>query len=129
MESLKIPEEPPNSASEAETGAQTKRNRARRVSFADTEITSVHFFKRDDDSETPPDSNQSSRNPNTDSGNKNEIVGFFKDLGGDSDDSGDEDGKKSFFRPIGTPSPGSSTAGSATSNDGKSLSNLFIFIY
>ncbi|KAM1016211.1 hypothetical protein ACFX11_045946 [Malus domestica] len=57
---------------------------------------------------------------------ENPVIGFFRDLGGDSDDFRDsddddenDDGRKSFFRPIGSPSPGSSVPCSATSNDGK----------
>ncbi|KAM1010471.1 hypothetical protein ACFX2I_045864 [Malus domestica] len=55
---------------------------------------------------------------------ENPVIGFFRDLGGDSDDFRDsddddenDDGRKSFFRPIGSPSPGSSVPCSATSND------------
>ncbi|PON87997.1 hypothetical protein TorRG33x02_161990 [Trema orientale] len=100
-----------------------KKKRARRVSFADTEITSVHIFNRDEDSETPPlSARPTSRNPNAAALDpENEVIGFFRDLASESDDSGDDDGtldaRKPFFRPIGSPSPGSSTAGSVTSND------------
>lgn len=128
----KIPGEPPNITESGETIAirMKKKKRGRRVSFADTEITSVHIFNRDDesDSDAPPNSKRSSsRSNNADLENDHAVVGFFKDLGGgDSEDSGDDDdeegivdARKSFLRPMGTPSPGSSTAGSATSNDGK----------
>ncbi|CAN6701763.1 unnamed protein product [Malus baccata var. baccata] len=55
---------------------------------------------------------------------ENPVIGFFRDLGGDSDDFRDsddddenDDGRKSFFRTIGSPSPGSSVPCSATSKD------------
>ncbi|XP_012089606.1 uncharacterized protein LOC105647985 [Jatropha curcas] len=124
-----IGEDPCNTETDEETIALRKK-RSRRVSFADREITSVHIFKRDDDSETPPDS--FGKNPS--SGNvsdaENEVIGFFRDLA-DSDDSkemtptrdgyddNDDVGSvgKSFLRPIGSPSPGSSIVASATSNE------------
>ena len=119
----KIPEEPPNTESGETMAVRMKKKRSRRVSFADTEITSVHIFNRDEDYDTPPNSKPSSRNDNGDLDPDNMVIGFFKDLGGDSEDSGDDEGivdaRKSFLRPIGSPSPGSSTAGSVTSNDGK----------
>ncbi|XP_021665480.2 uncharacterized protein LOC110653957 isoform X3 [Hevea brasiliensis] len=116
----------------AETDEETiavRKKRSRRVSFADREITSVHIFNRDEDYETPPDC--SAKDPS--SGNaaeaENEVLGFFRDLA-DSDDSkemsptGDEDdeddivnARKSFLRPVESPSPGSTIVGSATSND------------
>ena len=124
----KVAEEAPHSESEGENRAlRIKKKINRRVSFADTEITSVHFFRRDDDCETPPDSKPSSRGADAGAQPENEVLGFFRDLGGDSDESGeDEEGsvdrRKSFLRPMGSPSPGgSSTAGSAASNDGESL--------
>ncbi|GMN27549.1 hypothetical protein TIFTF001_001705 [Ficus carica] len=137
----KIPDEaPPSATAEAEEEEENldlrlKKKRARRVSFADTEITSVHFFRRDDDYETPPDSKPlSSRSadhaaePQPD----NEVLGFFGDLGGDGYDSGGDDGsvdgRKSFLRPMGSPSPGSSSAGSATSNDGKLTFSFFLLL-
>ncbi|GLT51131.1 hypothetical protein SLA2020_245610 [Shorea laevis] len=95
-----------------------RKKRSRRVSFADREITSVHIFNRDDDYETPPDST-----PRSSSEQEQQILGLFKDLP-DSDDSDNGDhedilvGRKSFLRPIESPSPGgSSINGSATSND------------
>ncbi|CAB4305025.1 unnamed protein product [Prunus armeniaca] len=121
-----VPEDPPcNSETEAETIAlRIKQKRSRRVSFADTEITSVHIFNRDEDYDTPPDPKPQASCQNESAGPENEVVGFFRDLGGDSDDfkdsdddDEDDDGRKSFFRPIGSPSPGSSVPGSATSND------------
>lgn len=129
-----------NTETEDETIA-LKKKRARRVSFADNEITSVHIFRRDDeDSESPLESTKpiSSVEPKN---LENDVLGFFRDLGGDSDEenlkestparnaSGDREGeeegeavdvRKSFLKPIGSPSPGSSTAGSvASTDDGK----------
>ncbi|XP_020231117.1 uncharacterized protein LOC109811716 [Cajanus cajan] len=83
-----------------------KKKRARRVSFADNEITSVHVFRRDDDSSSPSEA------PSDPS-----VVGFFRDLASDSDDDeppqlDDADAAQagnSFLRPIGSPSPGGSS--------------------
>lgn len=109
-----------------------KRKRSRRVSFADTEITSVHIFNRDEDSDNPPDSEPQSSSQNDSAEPVKGVVGFFKDLGGESDDFKDsddeDDGRKSFLRPLGSPSPGSSIPGSATSNDGKLISYFFLLI-
>jgi len=139
MASKDLPSDDP--AANTETGGETvaaRRKRSRRVSFADVEITSVHIFKRDEDyyDTTPPS------DPNPDgpgSADAGEARPLFRDLD-HSDDSreltpsgeyGKEDGeeeedadevgvgRKSFLRPIGSPSPGSSTFGSATSNDGE----------
>ncbi|XP_031744677.1 uncharacterized protein LOC101212645 isoform X2 [Cucumis sativus] len=116
----KDPEETANTATEEESLA-FKKKRARRVSFADREITSVHIFKRDEDYETPPEPQTTPEAALPD----NEVLGFFRDLA-DSDDSResspnlDDDvlgQRKSFLRPLGSPSPGSISAGSATSND------------
>ncbi|CAK7328444.1 unnamed protein product [Dovyalis caffra] len=106
-----------------------RKKRLRRVSFADREITSVHIFNRDDEYETPPDP---SSTKNDISDRDDELQRFFGDLA-DSDDSkeissptgavgNDNDdsinSRKSFFRPLESPSPGSnSIVGSATSND------------
>lgn len=122
----KDPEETANTATEEESLA-FKKKRARRVSFADCEITSVHIFNRDEDYETPPEPQTTPEAALPD----NEVLGFFRDLA-DSDDSResspnlDDDvlgQRKSFLRPLGSPSPGSISAGSATSNDG----TLFCF--
>eukprot|EP00257_Ricinus_communis_P019188 XP_015578103.1 uncharacterized protein LOC8288333 [Ricinus communis] len=121
-----------NSLTDEETVALRKK-RSRRVSFADREITSVHIFNRDEDFETPPDSSSAKKqSSHSISEAENEVIGFFRDLA-DSDDykdmspnddneDDDDDGavtaRKSFLRPIESPSPGSSTVvGSATSND------------
>ncbi|XP_048434241.1 uncharacterized protein LOC125474482 isoform X1 [Pyrus x bretschneideri] len=119
------PDEPCNSETEPETIAlRIKEKRSRRVSFADTEITSVHIFNRDEDYDTPPDPKPQASSQKDFEQAENPVIGFFRDLGGDSDDFRDsddddenDDGGKSFFRPIGSPSPGSSVPGSATSND------------
>ncbi|KAI4308584.1 hypothetical protein L6164_031642 [Bauhinia variegata] len=133
-----------NTKTEDETIAM-KKKRARRVSFVDNEVTSVHIFKRDDeDSETPPRSKPSSGADESRS-KDDAVLGFFRDLGGDSDEEDlrevspsrnggddDDDGevvnvRGSFLRPIRSPSPGSSTAGSvATTDDGKFLFLLFL---
>ncbi|XP_019431938.1 PREDICTED: uncharacterized protein LOC109339029 isoform X2 [Lupinus angustifolius] len=111
--------EPSNNTETEEETTAFRRKRLRRVSFADNEITSVHIFRRDDDdsSGTPPVSTPD-----------HEILGFFSDLAGDSDNDDKEsssppdaeavDGRDSFLRPVGSPSPGgSSTAGSVASTD------------
>ncbi|PRQ52444.1 hypothetical protein RchiOBHm_Chr2g0155571 [Rosa chinensis] len=124
----KTPDEPCISETEVETIAmRIKRKRSRRVSFADTEITSVHIFNRDDeDSDNAPDSELQSSSLNDSAEPDNGAVGFFKDVGGESDDFKDSDddedddgvdGRKSFLRPLGSPSPMSSVPGSATSNN------------
>ncbi|XP_054819274.1 uncharacterized protein LOC129318494 isoform X3 [Prosopis cineraria] len=127
-----------NTETEDETIA-FKKKRARRVSFADNEITSVHIFRRDDeDSESPLESTKPF-SPTDGKSPENEVLGFFRDLAGDSDEEdlkelstprnsggngndNDDDGesvnvRKSFLKPIGSPSPGSSTVGSVASTD------------
>lgn len=122
-------EEPFNTETDEETMALRKK-RLRRVSFADREITSVHIFNRDEDYEQESAAEPSSVDED------NMVLGFFRDLAADSDDSremspeGDDDeetaSSKSFLRPIETPSPGSSIIGSATSNDGQFLISSYI---
>lgn len=96
-----------NAQSEEDDTVALRKKRARRVSFADNEITSVHVFRRDDDSTSSPSEPPSSSDPS--------ILGFFRDLASDSDD--DEQPKledeaeaaaNSFLRPVGSPSPGGS---------------------
>eukprot|EP00256_Glycine_max_P068583 XP_025983178.1 uncharacterized protein LOC100808104 [Glycine max] len=98
-----------NAQSKEDDTVALRRKRARRVSFADNEITSVHVFRRDDDddSTSSPSEPPSSSDPS--------ILGFFRDLASDSDD--DEQPKledeaeaaaNSFLRPVGSPSPGGS---------------------
>ncbi|KAF5482656.1 hypothetical protein F2P56_003208 [Juglans regia] len=107
-------EEPCNTETEDETIALKKKRANRRVSFADVEITSVHIFNRDEDfSEDHP------ATPNAPH-SEQDVLGFFRDLAdGDESSPCDEQESNSFLRPIGSPSPGSSTVGSvsATSND------------
>ncbi|KAL5798158.1 hypothetical protein ACOSQ2_002978 [Xanthoceras sorbifolium] len=126
-------DEPFNTETEEETIALRKK-RARRVSFADREITSVHIFNRDEDYETPPQSSSRRRSFEVEvEEDVGEVVRFFGDLAADSDDfkemspgedddDGDDDdesaSRKPFLRPRESPSPGSSTiGGSATSID------------
>ncbi|TKY47867.1 hypothetical protein E2542_SST29928 [Spatholobus suberectus] len=102
--------EPPknNAQSEEDDTVALKKKRARRVSFADNEITSVHVFRRDDDSSSPSEA------PSDPS-----VVGFFRDLASDSDDDeqpqldDDAEPANSFLRPVCSPSPG----GSSTADD------------
>lgn len=110
-----------------------QRKRARRVSFA--EMTSVHFFDRDEEYETPPDLSGKAEN---NSEREDMILGFDQllddskefssrnedredgDEGKDEYEDEDEDDgmalARSFLRPEESPSPGSNF-GSATSND------------
>ncbi|XWS47286.1 hypothetical protein CRYUN_Cryun14cG0139500 [Craigia yunnanensis] len=120
----KVPDEPPCNTQETdEETIAFRKKRARRVSFADREITSVHIFNRDDDYETLPDTT-----PRPNSEREKELLGLFRDLadsddsnGGDDDEDDDDDvlsARKSFLRPMESPSPGgSSTVVSATSKD------------
>ncbi|XP_075521641.1 uncharacterized protein LOC142554907 isoform X2 [Primulina tabacum] len=93
-----------------------QRKRARRVSFA--EMTSVHFFDRDEeDNETPL-----SKAAKMDSVSSNEL--YFgleleqsKEIDGEDIDVEEMEMPRSFLRPLGSPSPGGSTIGSASSND------------
>ncbi|XP_004243880.1 uncharacterized protein [Solanum lycopersicum] len=119
--------------SDGGTTMAMQRKRARRVSFA--EMTSVHFFDRDEEYETPPNLSGKAEN-NSESEEVN--LGFDQlvddpkeswllnedredgDEGNNEDE--DEDGDdemplpRSFLRPEESPSPGSNF-GSATSND------------
>ncbi|XP_027346433.1 uncharacterized protein LOC113858139 [Abrus precatorius] len=96
-----------NTQTEEDDTIALKKKRARRVSFADNEITSVHVFRRDDDDSSSTD------NPPDPS-----VLGFSRDLTNDSDDDErphlDADASNSFLRPIGSPSPG----GSSTADNG-----------
>ncbi|CAI8597892.1 unnamed protein product [Vicia faba] len=103
--------EPSNNTETEEETTAFHRKRARRVSFADNEITSVHIFRPDDDHST-----SSSDIPPVN-------LGLFRELGGvDSDDEDAEgnrnptddaaeavDHRNSFLQPIGSPSPGGSS--------------------
>ncbi|KAI7728399.1 hypothetical protein M8C21_014143 [Ambrosia artemisiifolia] len=104
MTSPAPPEDQSNTKTEEETTAFHKK-RSRRVSFA--ENTSVHFFNRDEDLETPPDPEPPTPPSERDSDNE------------EDDDDMDDNGsgpKFPFIRVVGSPSSGGSTA-SATSND------------
>ncbi|XP_045811307.1 uncharacterized protein LOC123905660 isoform X3 [Trifolium pratense] len=103
----------PSKSNNTETEEETiafNRKRARRVSFADNEITSVHIFRPDDDH-----SSSSSEIPA-------ETLDIFRQLVAESDDeepdrrrnSTDGEGeavdhRNSFLQPIGSPSPGGSS--------------------
>ncbi|MCD7470466.1 hypothetical protein HAX54_010368 [Datura stramonium] len=119
--------------SDGGTTIAMQRKRARRVSFA--EMTSVHFFDRDEEYETPPDLSGKAEN---NSEREDMILGFDQllddskesssrnedredgDEGHDEYEDEDEDDEmalaRSFLRPEESPSPGSNF-GSATSND------------
>ncbi|XP_075079553.1 uncharacterized protein LOC107810186 isoform X1 [Nicotiana tabacum] len=113
--------------SEGGTTMAMQKKRARRVSFA--EMTSVHFFDRDEEYETPPDPSGKAES----NSEREEIInlGFDQlvddskesedgDEGNDEDEDEDEDDEmalpRSFLRPAESLSPGSNF-GSATSND------------
>ncbi|KAL4380206.1 hypothetical protein AHAS_Ahas04G0010300 [Arachis hypogaea] len=121
--------EPSNNTETEDETVALRRKKLRRVSFADNEITSVHIFRPDDSSssDTPPGSvPSSSPSPSP------EVVGFFQDLAGDSDEDDELDLKESssppngeaadlnhsFLRPLGSPSPSSSSAAPST-DDGE----------
>ncbi|KAL2458296.1 uncharacterized protein Fot_55773 [Forsythia ovata] len=94
-----------------------QKKRSRRVSFA--EMTSVHFFDRDDEyNETPrTDTAKPGDNLGNDLGFDRHLEDSKDSEGGDDDDNDDEMVmQSSFLRPMESPSPGS-TIGSATSND------------
>ncbi|GAB2285166.1 hypothetical protein Dimus_019618 [Dionaea muscipula] len=126
MES-KDPEENYNTENEEGTIA-TQRRRSRRVSFAET--TEVHIFDRDEDYEMPSNPRPSSEDDDVIEvlglrrSHSEDIVGLIQsredgdgDGGGDADDEDEHVSlRKSFFRPLESPSPGS-TVGSATFND------------
>jgi len=115
---------PPSKSNNTETEDETiafNRKRARRVSFADNEITSVHIFRPDDDH-----SSSSSDIPA-------DTLGLFREIGGDSDDDEVErrqnptddsaevvDHRNSFLQPIGSPSPGGSSNNADDDSDGES---------
>ncbi|KAM0985395.1 hypothetical protein FF1_012760 [Malus domestica] len=118
------PDKPCNSKTEPETIAlRIKQKHSRRVSFADTEITSVHIFNCDEEYDTPLNVKPQPSSQNDVAHAKKSVIGVFRDLGGDSDDFRDsddydqnDDGRKSFFRPNGLPFTGNNIPGSTTSN-------------
>ncbi|CAJ2668358.1 unnamed protein product [Trifolium pratense] len=103
----------PSKSNNTETEEETiafNRKRARRVSFADNEITSVHIFRPDDDHSSSSDEIPA------------ETLDLFRQLVAESDDeepdrrrnSTDGEGeavdhRNSFLQPIGSPSPGGSS--------------------
>lgn len=113
-----------------------QKKRLRRVSFA--EMTSIHFFDRDEDNETPAEEaikqEREDNNGAKERDEKSDLLGFHelldsrgedeeedRELGdGDSEDEELALMRRSFLRPAESPSPGS-TFGSATSHDGKFL--------
>ncbi|KAL3849111.1 hypothetical protein ACJIZ3_010993 [Penstemon smallii] len=103
-----------NTATENSDGGTTmamQKKRARRVSFA--ENTSIRFFEVDDDSKESPSTDTAKFGDH--SVNQSEL----KDFEGE-DDEDDEDVmemRRSFLRPIGSPSPGSSSIRSDSSID------------
>ncbi|XP_049370678.1 uncharacterized protein LOC125835606 isoform X2 [Solanum verrucosum] len=119
--------------SDGGTTMAMQRKRARRVSFA--EMTSVHFFDRDEEYETPPnlsgkaENNSESEEVNlgfdqlVDDPKESWLLNEDREDGDEGNDEDiDEDGDdemalpRSFLRPEESPSPGSNF-GSATSND------------
>ncbi|KAL8031141.1 hypothetical protein ABFX02_13G006200 [Erythranthe guttata] len=98
-----------------------QKKRARRVSFA--EMTSIHFFDRDEESNGTPLAQTAKL------GDDSPVQsGLFRQLELDKEFECSDDGngidedeememQRSFLRPIGSPSPGGSTFGSASSND------------
>ncbi|KAL8478032.1 hypothetical protein ACS0TY_030074 [Phlomoides rotata] len=99
------------------------KKRARRVSFA--ERTSVRYFDRDDEGFTGTPLMETAKIGDdsyfeSGSGGKSERNKEFEgvDNGDDNDEDNEEmEMRSSFLRPIGSPSPGGSTFGSASSND------------
>ncbi|XP_073142523.1 uncharacterized protein [Henckelia pumila] len=93
-----------------------QRKRARRVSFA--EMTSVHFFDRDEEDNETPLAKAAKRDRisanDLDFGLELEQP---KEIDGEDTDVEDMEMPRSFLRPLGSPSPGGSTIGSASSND------------
>ncbi|KAL0904643.1 hypothetical protein M5K25_026772 [Dendrobium thyrsiflorum] len=107
------------SAGELEEDTCTRRKRSRRVSFAET---TVHVFKRDDESESPANSTPA---PSEGLGHSDSegTVGFrgVQSQGDDSvesapDDEGENGARLRFVRDIDLSSPGSAV-GSVTSNE------------
>ncbi|XP_074296288.1 uncharacterized protein LOC141626286 [Silene latifolia] len=116
--SAKIPD---NNEMEEET---IHKKRARRVSFAET--TAVHFFNRDDESESTPDNaskeelnSSNGKLSRTESGEMMELLQSRSSSSSDDSD-GDDDVetviKSAFLRPMESPSSGS-CFGSATDED------------
>lgn len=127
--------------SDGGTTMAMQRKRARRVSFA--EMTSVHFFDRDEEYETPPNPSGKAEN-NSESEEVNldfdQLLDESKEDREDGDEENDEDEyeddemalPRAFLRPEESPSPGINF-GSATSNDGKCFLSpsvsIYVFVY
>ncbi|GAA0142559.1 hypothetical protein LIER_03428 [Lithospermum erythrorhizon] len=97
---------------------EQKNKRSRRVSFA--EMTSIHFFDRDD-SETPSGSGAKEKEEgkakeNSEEEAEDENVNNDESENEEEDEEGEDEDVRVFFRPMESPSPGSNL-GSATSND------------
>ncbi|KAL6570495.1 hypothetical protein OROGR_000045 [Orobanche gracilis] len=98
-----------------------QKKRTRRVSFAET--TSIHLFNRDEDDDETPLIETSRLRDDSPGGfdfvRQSESNMEFEGDDGDSENDEDEEMNmhKPFLRPIGSPSPGGSTFGSASSND------------
>ncbi|KAK4437472.1 hypothetical protein Salat_0081100 [Sesamum alatum] len=110
-----------NTATENSDTIARQKKRARRVSFA--EMTSVHFFDRDEElNETPStgtakigDELAGELGSGGESERNKESGG--EDDGDDNDDDEVMQMRSQFLRPVGSPSPGGSNFGSASSND------------
>ncbi|KAL6529838.1 hypothetical protein OROGR_015461 [Orobanche gracilis] len=110
-----------NMATENSDTIAMQKKRARRVSFAET--TSIHLFNRDEDDDGTPLIETSTLRDDSPGGFDfvRQPEPNMKYEGDDGDSENDEDEEmnmhKAFLRPIGSPSPGGSTFGSASSND------------
>lgn len=118
----------------AENSDTVAKKRVRRVSFA-AEMTSVHFFDRDEEyNETPMVGTAKILDDSPAGLGFGRLSERVKEFGGedDGDDNIDDEEmemRRLFLRPIGSPSPGGSTLGSASSNDGKSrCTALFLVV-
>lgn len=106
----------------AENSDTVAKKRVRRVSFA-AEMTSVHFFDRDEEyNETPLVETAKIFDYSPAELGFGGLSELSKEFGGedDGDDNIDDEEmemRRLFLRPIGSPSPGGSTLGSASSND------------
>lgn len=122
------------SAGELEEDTCTRRKRSRRVSFA--EPTTVHFFNRDDESESPANSTPVPSEGCGLSDNEGSVgFGGAQSQGDDSvesarEDEGEDGARLRFVKDIDLSSPGSAV-GSVTSNEGTASKNhsLCVFIY
>ncbi|XP_042005301.1 uncharacterized protein LOC121754038 isoform X1 [Salvia splendens] len=107
-------------AENSDTVALNKK-RARRVSFA--ELTSIHFFDRDEEfNETSQSENAKMADDSPAELGFGGLLQRSKEFGSE-DDGGDNledeimEMQRNFLRPIGSPSSGGSTMGSSSSND------------